>query len=76
MQKIKHMKQDRIPKENEVFFKNGFKEGHHYQIMRRVIAVRNGWVFYSDGKNKNQACTITAFQEWLADAFEIPRQTA
>lgn len=64
---------DRVPKEGEVFFKVGCKKGRYYNIMRRVVAVVQNWVYYSDGGDKNSACTIDAFQQWMVDAHEVDR---
>lgn len=67
-------KPERIPKEGEVWFKNGLEKGRHYFNMRRIISVHQGWVFYSDGGNKNGACTVDAFQQWMIGASEVQRE--
>lgn len=66
---------ERVPKAGEVFFKNGMHKGRQVCNMRRVIGVEHGWVCYSDGSNKNSFCTVTAFQEWMATANEVDRET-
>lgn len=69
------MKTDRIPKAGEVYFKNASYRGRQVQNLRRIIAIHQNWVFYSDGSNKNDACTVDAFQEWAVHAHELVRET-
>lgn len=65
---------DHVPKEGEVWFKVGTENGRYCHRMRRVIAVVKDWVYFNDGGDKNGACKLCAFQEWMVGAHEVDRE--